>query len=144
MTRPVARIACLALAALALGAVATEASAHGRVRYGVYIGAPVYTAPYWYGGYYRPYPYYAYPPTTVVVPAAPTTYIEQAPAVVTMPAAPAQAAAPAIAATPAQTATLPAGYWYFCQASNAYYPYVRECPAGWQQVSPQPQGAPAN
>lgn len=132
MIRPTVRLACLALAALSLGAVATEASAHGRVRYGVYIGAPIYTSPYWYGGYYRPYPYYAYPPTTVVVPAAPTTYIEQAPAVVTVPAA------------PAQTATLPAGYWYYCQASNAYYPYVKECPAGWQQVSPQPQGAPAN
>lgn len=137
MIRPIVRFAGFALAALALGTAATEASAHGRghgVRYGVYIGAPLVTAPYWYGGYYRPYPYY-YPPTTVVVPAAPTTYIEQAPA--------AGVAAP-LTAAPAQTATLPAGYWYFCQAANAYYPYVKECPAGWQQVAPQPQGAPAN
>ena len=29
--------------------------------------------------------------------------------------------------------------WYYCQGSNAYYPYVRECPTGWQQVAPQPQ-----
>ena len=144
MSRPFVRLACLAFAALALGAAATEASAHGRVRYGVYVGAPIYTAPYWYGGYYRPYPYYAYPPTTVVVPAAPTTYIEQAPALVAVPAAPALPAAPAAPAQAAQTATLPAGYWYYCQASNAYYPYVRECPAGWQQVAPQPPGTLAN
>ena len=29
-------------------------------------------------------------------------------------------------------------YWYYCPASRAYYPYVRECAGGWQQVSPQP------
>lgn len=144
MSRPFVRLACLALAALALGAAATEASAHGRVRYGVYVGAPIYTAPYWYGGYYRPYPYYAYPPTTLVVPAAPTTYIEQAPAVVAVPATPVMPAAPAAPAQAAQAATLPAGYWYYCQAANAYYPYVRECPAGWQQVAPQPPVTPAN
>jgi hypothetical protein len=29
-------------------------------------------------------------------------------------------------------------YWYYCPASRAYYPYVQECPGGWQQVAPQP------
>ena len=33
-------------------------------------------------------------------------------------------------------------FWYFCPASNAYYPYVPACPTGWQQVpansDPQP------
>jgi hypothetical protein len=29
--------------------------------------------------------------------------------------------------------------WYFCPNSNAYYPYVRECPGGWQRVPAQPQ-----
>ncbi|HTO48891.1 MAG TPA: hypothetical protein VML91_14720 [Burkholderiales bacterium] len=29
-------------------------------------------------------------------------------------------------------------YWYYCPASKAYYPYVRECAGGWQAVSPQP------
>jgi hypothetical protein len=29
-------------------------------------------------------------------------------------------------------------WWYFCPGANAYYPYVRECPGGWQRVSPQP------
>jgi len=34
-------------------------------------------------------------------------------------------------------------FWYFCPASNAYYPYVPACPTGWQQVpansNPEPQ-----
>jgi len=29
-------------------------------------------------------------------------------------------------------------FWYFCPGANAYYPYVRECPGGWQRVAPQP------
>jgi hypothetical protein len=28
--------------------------------------------------------------------------------------------------------------WYYCAAANAYYPYVAECPAGWQRVPAQP------
>jgi len=30
------------------------------------------------------------------------------------------------------------GYWYFCQSANAYYPYVQQCPEGWQPVVPVP------
>ena len=26
------------------------------------------------------------------------------------------------------------GYWYLCKESNAYYPYVRQCPGGWEKV----------
>src|SRR5579864_2908687 len=29
-------------------------------------------------------------------------------------------------------------FWYFCPSLGAYYPYVGECPEGWQQVLPQP------
>ncbi len=29
--------------------------------------------------------------------------------------------------------------WYYCAESRAYYPYVQQCAAGWQQVTPQPQ-----
>ena len=64
-----------------------------------------------------PYPYY--PAPSVVVPQAPTEYIQQAPA-------------------PSQQA-----YWYYCQNAGAYYPYVKECPGGWMQVVPrQPHRAP--
>ena len=29
-------------------------------------------------------------------------------------------------------------YWYYCQDPAGYYPYVKECPRGWQPVSPTP------
>jgi hypothetical protein len=30
--------------------------------------------------------------------------------------------------------------WYFCPSANGYYPYIRQCPGGWQRVSPTPLG----
>jgi hypothetical protein len=30
-------------------------------------------------------------------------------------------------------------YWYYCQDPQGYYPYVQQCPRGWQPVSPTPQ-----
>ena len=30
------------------------------------------------------------------------------------------------------------GYWYYCESSDGYYPYVKECPGGWQRVAPRP------
>ena len=94
---------------------------HGGVRFGISLGVPLY-----WPGYY-PYPYYSYPayaypgpayayPGPAVAPSA--GYIEQ------------HYAQPA----PAQ----PQGEWYYCANSNAYYPYVRECPGGWQRVPAQP------
>ena len=76
-----------------------------------------YYAPYAYGYPYS-YPYYPYAYAPVYAPAyAPPQYVQQQ-------AAPVQQAAQA--------------HWYFCPASNGYYPYVRECPGGWQSVSPVP------
>ena len=119
----------LALLVVVLGTIASTpalAWRGGHVRFGVFVGPgfwypPPYYAypPYYYPPYYYP-PYY-YPPT-VITQAAPT-YVEQA----VPQQAPAQAA-------PAQ----PAGFWYYCDAAKGYYPYVKECPSGWQQVSPQP------
>jgi hypothetical protein len=85
---------------------------HGgaHVRFGVVIGGPFYP---W--GYYPPYPYYPYPPAVVTVPVTPPTYIEKGDA-----------------------QAQPSGTWYYCAASRTYYPYVKECPAGWQRVAPQP------
>ncbi|MDA8110794.1 MAG: hypothetical protein M0015_19550 [Betaproteobacteria bacterium] len=107
--------------ALAFGAAAAVASGtaladRGRVHFGLYFGVPVWGPAYYPAPYYYP-PYY-YPPT-IVVPASPPTYVEQ----------PAPQAAPA------------PGYWYYCPESKSYYPYVKDCPGGWQRVSPQP---PAN
>lgn len=33
-------------------------------------------------------------------------------------------------------------YWYYCDAAQAYYPYVATCPAGWKQVPAKPVDAP--
>lgn len=105
--------AVLALSAVLLSATASApALAHhrgGHAHFGVFIGAPFYP---WY------YPPYYYPPV-VTVPAAPTTYIEQG--------SPQAAPAPQ-----------PQGYWYYCDESKTYYPYVKECPGGWRRVTPQP------
>jgi len=30
----------------------------------------------------------------------------------------------------------PNDYWYYCSGSATYYPYVKECPEGWQAVEP--------
>lgn len=106
------------LSSLLLGAVAASlpAAAHDRghrPRVGVYFGYS------WFGPppfYYPPYPYYYYPPTVVVRP-EPQIYIERA--------------AP-------QAAPRSEAVWYYCRASGSYYPYVKECPGGWEQVVPTP------
>lgn len=97
---------------------------HGRVQFGVMIG------PYWGAPWHYPPPYYSgYYPQVVVRPQAPQVYIEQEPA-------------PAAPLPPAPAAAAPANYWYYCAAARGYYPYVKECPSGWQKVLPQPSGQP--
>ena len=103
------------LLALASGA-ALAGGGHGHSRFvlGFNFGVPVYSP--W---YYYPPPYYYYPPAPVYYsPPAPTQYVER------NDAAPEQAPPPAT--------------WYFCRDSNAYYPYVKQCPGGWQRVPAQP------
>jgi len=73
------------------------------------VGVWIGPGPYWWGA---PYPYY-YPPVVVADP----VYTRPNP-VIQMPA--------------------PPSYWYYCRQSNAYYPYVPQCPGGWEQVTPQP------
>lgn len=107
------------------------AHGHGRhygggARFGIFLGAPLL-----WGGYYGPSPYYypspyypQYYPPVVTVPVAPPTYVEQGEV----------GAAPPSAAPAAPEP----GFWYYCADSRAYYPYAKECPGGWQPVSPQP------
>jgi hypothetical protein len=84
---------------------------HSRVFIGGAFFAPVYFgAPYYY------YPPAYYPPAYYDAPAyypPATEYVAPQPA-------------PAAAS------------WYYCPSAGGYYPYVRECPGGWQQVAPQP------
>ena len=86
--------------------------------FGVAVGGPWYGyAPYYYPYYY---PAYYYPPV-VAAPAAAPVYVEQG--------------SPQGSQGQAQGQ---ANWWYYCNQSQAYYPYVRECAGGWQRVSPQP------
>jgi len=125
------------LAVLVLGAMASESALaqHRRFygpRVGIYVGAPLlaysFYRPYYYPYYYPPY---YYPPVAV----APPTYVEP-PLVQSTPVPPPaqlQHEAP-------QAAPQPGNMWYYCDEAKAYYPYVKTCPAGWQQVTPQPHG----
>jgi hypothetical protein len=84
-------------------------------------------------GYMPPYyppAYYGYPPAAGrFVP--PAVYIERKDM-----AQPAQ---------PAQPATGPqANFWHYCRSTEGYYPQVKECPDGWEQVAPAPQAADKN
>jgi hypothetical protein len=44
----------------------------------------------------------------------------------------------------APTGPAPVQYWYYCRAAKAYYPYVAECPAGWEKVPATPAPAATN
>jgi hypothetical protein len=115
----------LALAALLIGASVSESAfaqhghghGHGRLglSLGFHFGGPGYWGPWPYYGYPAYYPYY---PAPVVVQSPPQIYVER---------------------NEPATAAPEAGYWYYCAATRGYYPYVKECPAGWQKVAPTPQ-----
>lgn len=79
-------------------------------------GGPGFMQPFY------PFPYYAYP-STMARP-APPVYIQQQ-----------DAGQPA---PDSQTS-----FWHYCRAPEGYYPEVRDCPDGWQQVAPQPAPQPA-
>jgi hypothetical protein len=36
--------------------------------------------------------------------------------------------------------TEPQYFWYYCQNPPGYYPYIQQCPGGWQTVVPPPSG----
>jgi len=67
--------------------------------------------------YFYPSPIYPYPDP-------------YAPPVVQVPV---PAPAPAVPAAPP-----PAQYWYYCDATGGYYPYVSTCPSGWRAVPANP------
>lgn len=76
-----------------------------------------------YGGYGF-WPYYSYPPaypppSAAMAPAVPPVYVERQD-------------------VPQPQASPSSGYWYYCRAADGYYPYVKDCPDGWLQVSPSP------
>lgn len=98
---------------------------HWHSSVGFYFGVPAFGF-----GYPYYYPPYAYAPSYYYPPYYSSYYpqVQQAPVYVEQNPQPAPSAQP----------SAPAGYWYYCADSRAYYPYVRECPSGWQRVAPQP------
>ena len=80
--------------------------------------------------YYQPEPAPAYYPRQLAMAQAPA-YVEQS-AQVYVPPPPA----------PSYSQQAPASkynnWWYYCNKPTGYYPYVRQCPTGWQKVSPTP------
>lgn len=130
-----ALILALFLMILFIGSMASANGRHwgrghhsgSRVGVGVVIGGPVWGPSWNYPHYYPYYPYYPYYypyyyPPAVVVPSTPPTYIERS--------------------EPEPSSTTP-GVWYYCPDSKTYYPYVKECPGGWQTVPAQPPPEPA-
>lgn len=115
----------LALVALFFGVtVAADSWAHGRgrprVSLGLHFGVPLY------GWNYAPPPYYYYPyyGPTVIMQSPPPVYVERY-----------------VEQPPPADSTGPQGpvqhYWYYCRETETYFPYVKECPGGWQRVVPQ-------
>jgi hypothetical protein len=114
MKKPSKLLIGLALAAAGvLGAGSAFAWGHTRVFVGFNVGP--YWGPYWGPAYYYPPAYY--PAPVYVSPPAPAQYVERS------------------------DQPLSSGYWYYCETSRGYYPYVKECPSGWKAVPPAP--APA-
>jgi len=121
--KPTKTTLALALAVVLLtlfssGAAYAGGHGHGGAHFGVVIGGPLWFGPSYYSPYYYP-PYYPPYAAGYYPPASPSVYVEQGGA----------QAAPSAAQ---------GSYWYFCAEANGYYPYVKECPGGWQRVSPQP------
>ena len=101
-------------AALLFATVPAQAHGYYRPHSGVYLqfGLPLWPG-YWGPRYYYDYPY-DYPPPAAYYPPSPPAYVERE--------------------APAQQPV----WWYWCPSANGYYPYVKECPGGWQRVAPQP------
>jgi hypothetical protein len=125
--KPLIAVAAVGAAlAVASPAMAYGHYYHGGPRVGIVVGAGfgAWYAPYYgYGPGYGPYyPYgYGYAPPVVYSAPAPVQYVEQGQ----------QQAGGGSAQAP--------GAWYYCNDPQGYYPYVQQCRAGWQRVSPTPQ-----
>jgi hypothetical protein len=138
----------LAAVAVTMGlAISAPAAAHGYYGHrGYWYGGPAvrfyFGGPLWWGGsYYYGSPYgptygpaygspygYAPAPPVVVTPPAPPVYIERE-------------QEPASAAPAAPSATPSTQWWYLCSNPRGAYPYVRECPGGWERVPALPPGS---
>ena len=117
----------------------------GGPRAGVFFGAPYYD-PFWpyayaypygypYSGYYGPPPAdYDYPPPGAGGPPGG----DYPPSAAGGPAPYTDNNYP----PPEASGAAPQQNWYYCDNPQGYYPYVRSCTDGWQEVLTQPQQPP--
>jgi hypothetical protein len=96
---------------LALVVASTSVLAHGRGGR-VTLGLH-FGVPIYSPYWYYPPPYY-YPYPAVIAAPTPPVYVER---------------------------SQEDSWWYYCESSRGYYPYVKECPGGWQRVPPAPPPA---
>jgi hypothetical protein len=129
------RLPSLFVLIILMGISASQpAFAHGGSgRVGIYLGAPV--------GFnfgYSPYPYFRapyygplfYPPAPVYYPP-----VQQPPQIIYTE----RRIDPPISSQRSPTNSVQNvqnSWWYFCAATNTYYPYVNKCPGGWLRVAP--------
>lgn len=117
-------IVVLLLASLAAGVTwAHRGHGHGdrRAHIGVVIGIPLTGSWHYRSHDFPAYPYaYSYPPVIAV---PPPVYIERTPAE--------RDSTPPVARQPNY-------WWYYCPSAQGYYPYVQQCPQGWQPIAPHP------
>src|SRR6185436_21164698 len=118
-----------ALGTLASGTAEARGGRHWGFGWGLGLGlavtAPwVFARPYYYPpSYYYPpayYPSYSYAPA----------YGYSQPAY----------SAPAYAQPSAPSSQDYSFSYYYCAGANGYYPYVRQCPGGWQAIPSRPPG----
>jgi len=132
----IATAAVMMTASLPASAGGGHRYGHSHARVGVYIGAPLLFAP-WYYPYASSY-YYSPPPVVVrerVVVREPLVFYDErgnpVPAQGRVAQAPAQTQAPAQSPSGAPA-------WYFCADTQTYYPYAQTCASPWQRVIPHP------
>lgn len=124
-------LACASLALLSVLALPAQA-AHVGVSIGVGVPFPGYYYPHAYPYGYAPYGPYApyYPPYPYGAPVAPVV-VQPAPVVVQPQSVPYVERGPVAQGAPDDS-------WYFCEKDRAYYPYVKQCAAGWVRVPARP------
>lgn len=84
---------------------------------------------YWYPQPIYPYPTYVPQPVVVAPPPPPPP----APVVIQQP--------PPVPPPPQPAGQAPTQFWYYCDTSKAYYPYVQSCAGPWRSVPATPAGA---
>lgn len=89
---------------------------HHGGRIGIHLGLPLFW-PGWYSPYDYGYPYYRSAP--LIIESQPQQYIERGD-------------------SDAAMAESDDPYWYYCEKSRTYYPYVETCPGGWKKEIPRP------